>query len=524
MLSTRQLAIEASPTELRRAQELIRRRDELRATASAAALRRAREVIAPYHDNPARFVRECIRWQAGDGPTEYQLENLIALAEHRRVAVRGPHGLGKTATNAWAILWFALTRDIAGEDWKVPTTASAWRQLTNFLWPEVRKWARRLDWDRIGRAPFTKMELMQLNLRLETGEAFAAACSDPATIEGVHADQVLYIYDEAKTIPAEMFDASEGAFSGAGADTAQEAFALASSTPGAPDGRFYALHKREAGLEDWHAIHVTLEDTISAGRVSADWAEQRKRQWGAKSAVFINRVLGEFASSDEDGVIPLAWVEAANERWHQLDLDELGPLTTVGADIARSGADRTVLALRYGNVIRELRRLPKQSTMDTAGMIRGVLQANQHPVLSPVALVDVIGIGAGVVDRLRELGENVAPFNASESTNRLDRSGELGFTSKRAAAWWNLREMLDPDSKLDVALPPEDLLTGDLTAPRWRVMSGGRIQVESKDDIRKRLGRSTDDGDAVVMGFWPEGGPTASAPVFTTKRSRWKLD
>lgn len=479
--------------------------------------------VQDYHDDPAGFVQDCINWKRGHGPTSYQLRNLQKLADHRRLAVRGPHGLGKTAQNAWVVLWFALTRDAAGEDWKVPTTASAWRQLTKFLWPEVRKWSRQLRWDRIGREPFTPLELMQLNLRLRYGEAFAVACEDPATIEGVHADQVLYVYDEAKTIPDETYDASEGAFAGAGSDTNAEAYALASSTPGVPLGRFYNIHKHGPGLEDWHAVHVTLADTIDAGRVSRDWAEQRKRQWGESSAVYANRVLGEFASSEEDGVIPLAWVEAANERWHALDLEHLDPLNTIGADIARSGSDRTVLALRYGLAIKELRRLPKQGTMDTAGQICGVLRGHYHPALAMTAIVDVIGIGAGVVDRLRELGEPVTAFNASEATSRLDRSGELGFVNTRAAALWNLREMLDPDSGIDIALPPDDMLTGDLTAPTWRVMSGGRIQVESKDDIRKRLGRSTDDGDAVVMAYWPEGGMTASAPVFTKSVSRHKL-
>jgi hypothetical protein len=115
--------------------------------------------------------------------------------------------------------------------------------------------------------------------------------------------------------------------------------------------------------------------------------------------------------------------------------------------------------------------------------------------------VDVIGIGAGVVDRLRELGCTVIPFNAAAATQVRDRSGELGFANLRAAAWWSLREMLDPANGIGVALPPDDMLIGDLTAPHWRVLSGGKIKIESKDDIYKRLGRSTDDGDAVVMAF-----------------------
>jgi hypothetical protein len=146
--------------------------------------------------------------------------------------------------------------------------------------------------------------------------------------------------------------------------------------------------------------------------------------------------------------------------------------------------------------------------METAGRVLGVLDANFHPARHLYAVVDVIGIGAGVVDRLRETTRSarVIGFNASEKSRKKDLTGELGFLNKRAEAWWHLRELLDPDSGCAVALPPDDELIGDLTSPTWKVSSGGKIQIESKDDIRKRIGRSTDAGDAVVMAFFPEAG------------------
>lgn len=458
--------------------------------------------IAGYRDDPVAFVTDCFTWKRGKEPAFYQLENLKALVEHQRLCVRGPHGLGKTSTEAWAILWFALTRDAAGEDWKIPTTASSWRQLTKFLWPEVHKWAKLLRWDLIERNPFTKLELMTLTLKLRHGEAFAVASSDPATIEGAHADQILYIYDEAKAIPAKTFDATEGAFSGAGEDTGNEAFALASSTPGEPSGRFYEIQKRETGLEDWHAVYVKLEDTVKAKRVSMEWANQRKKQWGEDSAVYLNRVLGEFASSDEDGVIPLGWVELANERWLALADDgklEAAELEAVGVDVARGGKDKTVIARRFGTCIAELRHTSKEDTMQTTGRVQAAIHGT-----NAMPIVDVLNMGAGVVDRLREMGRPVQAFNASAGTKMRDSTNEFGMVNARAGAWWRLRELLHPDSLADVALPPDDKLIGDLTAPRWKVMSGGNIQIEAKEDIQKRIGRSPDDGDAVVMAFWAE--------------------
>lgn len=467
--------------------------------------------VARYLSDPVAFARECIRWPAGTELAEYQAEILRRLVKLRRLAVRGPHGLGKTTAAALVVLWFALTREAAGIDWKVPTTASVWRQLSKYLWPEIRTWAARIDWRKIGREPFTRHELLDLSLKLRGGEAFALASDDSAALEGAHATQLLYILDEAKSIPASTFDAIEGAFAGAGGDTEAQAFALAISTPGEPSGRFYAIHRREPGLEDWAAYHVRLEQAIAAGRIAQSWADARRRQWGSTSAVFMNRVLGEFASSSEDSVIPLGWVEAATERWRErhpeCGWDEGGhrdcsinpDSSSVGVDVGRGG-DRSVLALRFGDSIDELRSTGRADLMDTVGRVRGVLDA-----YGGKACIDVIGIGAGVVDRLREdkgLAKRVLPFNASEGTKRKDRSGELSFANLRAASWWHLRELLDPDSDREIALPPDDNLIGDLTAPTWKVTSGGKIQIESKQEIRKRLGRSTDHGDAVVMAYW----------------------
>lgn len=472
--------------------------------------------------DPVGFAEQAIIWPEGGGLTAYQRDILAAIPVRRRVAVRGPHGLGKTGVAAIAILWFALSRDAAGIDWKIPTTAGAWRQLSKFLWPEIKKWAKRLRWDILGRGPLAEhTELLALNLKLAHGEAFAIASSNAELIEGVHADSVLYLFDESKAIQAATFEAAEGAFSGSRSDGLPEAFALAMSTPGEPNGVFYDIHARRTGYEDWWVRHVTLEEAITAGRVSRSWAEQRKLQWGAESAVYFNRVLGEFHSSDQDGVIPLSWIEAANERWRAWDdagRPELPGVRTVGVDVARSGSDKTVMAIFDAPVVRELRRTALENTMQTTGRAAGLLNADP----SRRAVVDVIGIGAGVVDRLREQGLPVDAFNASEGTEKKDRSGELGFTSTRAAAWWNLRELLDPAYGADLALPPddgpEDRLTGDLTAPRWRVMSGGRIQVESKDEIRKRLGHSTDDADAVVQAVWDGTGGDARAWIEYLKR------
>jgi hypothetical protein len=486
---------------------LAAKRDQLVIEQRLERATSAQRLLSSYLYDPVGFARDLIFWKPGQGLVDYQQGILQDLVDHRRVAVRGPHGLGKTGIVGIAVLWFALTRDAAGVDWKAITTAGAWRQLTRYLWPEIHKWAPRLRWDRLGRPEFDpRRELLEQMLKLRHGEAFPVASNDAALIEGAHADSLLYVYDEAKAIPAATFDAVEGAFSGARPEGLPEAFAIAVSTPGEPSGRFYDIHARKPGLDDWHARHVTLADAIAAGRVSADWAEDRAAQWGRGSAVFANRVLGEFHSSDEDAVIPLAWVEAAVERWHAW-VDEGRPVQpgrrVVGVDVARSGEDLTVQAIRQGRVVEELRVYAKQDTMVTAGKVGGVLNGAPHVV----AVVDTDGLGAGVTDRLRERGFAIIAFHAGQAARRgktpiTDRSGELKFVNVRSAAWWNLREMLDPAYGEQVCLPPDDKLIGDLTAPHWTVLSGSKIQIEKREDLVKRLGRSPDRGTAVVHAFW----------------------
>lgn len=463
------------------------------------ARRYERKGVQAYLHNPLGFIDNCVRFPVGPdgepgGLTSYQRENFELLERERRLSVRGPHGLGKTTTNALAVHWFALTRDAARIDWKVITTAGAWRQLIKYLWPEIHKWAHYLDWDVIGRRPYTSHELLDLNLKLHYGAASAVAASDKELIEGAHADSLLYIYDEGKSIAADIYDASEGAFSGARRDGLPEAYGLAQSTPGDVQGRFYDIHSRKPGLEDWAVRHVTMREVIDAGRMSPDWARQRAKQWGAESATYANRVLGEFHSSDEDTVIPLSWVEAANERWLQWK-DQGSPVQfgrrVRGVDVARGGADLTVIASRIGPVVYPLETHSLKDTTRIADRV----QAGMHP--TDLAIVDVIGVGAGVVDLLRRRQVQTYAFNASRKSTLRDRSGEFGFMNQRAAMWWTLREMLDPAFDPTLAIPVNDVLLGELTAPKWWVTPAGRIQVESKDDVRKRLGRSTDHADAV---------------------------
>lgn len=475
--------------------DYLKRLAELKTADAEYAAAEARR----YLYDPAGWARDCIRWPEGRSNAPYQTEIMAELCARKRIAVRGPHGLGKSTIMSELVLWFSTTRSLAGIDWKVITTASVWRQLEVYLWPEIHKWARLLNWDALGRGPFLdRVELLDLRLKLPYGAASAVASNQAERVEGAHADEILYILDEAKIIPPETWDAIEGALSNAGDDTEFEAYVVAMSTPGPPSGRFYDIHTRKPGYEDWWVRHVTLEEAIAAGRISREWAEQRARQWGAESALYQGRVLGNFHADDETAVIPLTWVEAAIERWHDWDRAGRPPIEGAewtGVDVGRGG-DESILARRQGHVF----TLAAKRSRDTMEIV------NLAAAEPGKCIVDVVGVGAGVFDRLRELGKKPTAYVGGGGATRKDRSGKYGFTNIRSAAYWYLRECLDPEYEPTLCLPPDDLLISDLTTPTWEITAGvpPKIKVEKKEDVVKRLGRSPDRGDAVVMSLWAD--------------------
>ena len=307
-------------------ERLVAKRDQL------AELRRQR--VQRWVDNPVLWAKECI---PDLELSDYQENELAAIPQHRRVAVRGPRGSGKTMPAAIVFWWFATTRELLGVDWKIPTTAGSWSQVRKYLWPEIHKWHRKIDWKTVGLPrPRLGVELLAHTLKMHYGEGFGKATTDPALIEGAHASHMLVIIDEGKSVVDGIWDAVEGFFANPG-----EHYAFALSTPGAPVGRFSEIHHRQPGYEDWHPIHVTIQQAIAAGRVTEEWVEQRRKQWTEDSQLYRCHVLAEFAG-EEDGVLPLAWVEAAMERGRDLDR-KLRP-ERIGVDVADTGGDQSVIA------------------------------------------------------------------------------------------------------------------------------------------------------------------------------------
>lgn len=214
---------------------------------------------------------------------------------------------------------------------------------------------------------------------------------------------------------------------------------------------------------------------------------------------------GDFAASiqdDEWQVIPTAWVQAAMQRWSPDGRDTY--LDAVGVDVARGGKDKTTLVKRYGNWLGQLIRRPGKTTPDGQAVLRLIMEAldDDAGVHHATVHIDATGVGTSPADLGRAEGLRINPVIFAAATNARDRAGMLRMRNWRSWLWWNMRDILDPDRGDDIALPMDQELLSDLTAPRWKMTASG-VQIEDKDEIIKRIGRSPDAGEAVILACCP---------------------
>lgn len=425
-----------------------------------------------------------------------QRDIAMSVCHNRRTAVRSSHGAGKSFLAAVLACWWIDTHPPGTA--MVISTAPSYDQVHGVLWENIRELHAK------GSLPG---EVQRSDRWLDDqGKLVGFGRRPPdhadSAFQGYHRRYVLVILDEAGGIPAWLWTAAEALTTG------EDCRVIAIGNP--TDNASHFARLRSMGT--WATSKIsTFETPNFTGEIdelpedmryvlpSRTWQEDALTQWGEKSALYQVRVLGEFADSD-DGLIPLSWVAQANLRWHawkDAGGQEVGGRRIFGCDPAWLGEDHTAIAMREGDVIREIRRYSKMDTTQTAEIL---MKALLFP--KSVSVVDVIGIGAGVVDVLRANHQNVIAFNASKPTKHRDSSGQWGFPNLRSASWYNMRELLDPALKATLALPEDDLLAGDLTTPHYGPATGAKILVETKDEIRKRLNRSPDTADAVALSLW----------------------
>jgi hypothetical protein len=221
---------------------------------------------------------------------------------------------------------------------------------------------------------------------------------------------------------------------------------------------------------------------------------------------------GDFMAGREDDpyqIIPTEWVHLANERWRKGEDKPRDKMLIMGIDVAQGGADNTVIAPLRGDRFDPLIREKGTSTPDGPAVATMILAHRRDDCLLSIDLTG--GWGGSARDHLEtHHGIAAEAFVASEGCPERTKDGKLEFLNVRAAGWWRLREALDPENEPTLALPPDARLLAQLTAPTWK-LRGIKIQVESKDDIRKRLGSSTDEADAVIQAWFHRGRAASKA-------------
>ena len=454
---------------------------------------------------PVDFAREVL----GVTLWSKQEEVLNALPHNRRVAVKSANGMGKGFCAAVAVLWFLYYHDQA----IVLTTAPTFRQVRHILWRQIRQLhsQARLP-DLLGGDMFiARWEL--------SGDRYAIGLSAGSAdqFQGFHSENMLIVVDEAEGVSEEIYEAIESVM------TSASPRLLLIGNPTTMTGAFRRAFERERRLyytvtisalespnisEDTAAYLRTgpeaaddstrppIEDRIVIpGLTTGEWVEERREIWGEDSSIYRSRVLAQFPEQGDDTLIPLSDIEAAAvETENTIDLPDpaTGKLpgeVVLAVDVARFGFDRSVILRRRGDRVEDIQTLSGMDTMQVAGrVIEAIRESSPDSVV-----IDEVGIGAGVVDRLREQGYTVRGINVGRRAHRDDR-----FVNRRAEGYWRLRRLFESRS---ILIPPDNRLMGELSGLRFDYDSQGRLKMESKESMRARNLSSPDSADALMLAF-----------------------
>jgi hypothetical protein len=482
--------------------------DDAEASADELAAYEARR--AAWRTDPILYARR----RLGLNPTAQQADLLAAIApEGAKVSVRAGHGVGKSSAVAAAVWWALECFDFA----KIPCTAPTASQLSNVLWAELSKWRRRSDElalaEHLARPLWlssqVKVTADRIAHRAAPGEWYAVARTarpeNPDALQGFHASDltvtedgrairrsetggsILFVIEEASGVADAVFEVAEGALSSPGARL------LMVGNPTRTTGFFARSHHQDRAM--YRALHFAC---AGSPLVDASYRANLARKYGEGSNVVRVRADGEFPRQDDDVLIALELAEAALSR-------EPGPAKgprILGVDPARFGDDRTAFVLRQGARVEHIAVRSRQDTMVTAGEAVALRQRLQADTIH----VDAIGVGAGVVDRLRELGEPVTGVNVA-ATAPERRFGGVEAQGKilRDYLWLEMAEWFakDEPSFAGAERDHAEDLAGEAASLRYAFDSSGRITLESKGRMKRRGLRSPDLADALALTFAP---------------------
>jgi|TARA_Y100000310_G_scaffold171190_1_gene171395 hypothetical protein len=415
-----------------------------------------------------------------------QQEMALSVARNRRTSVVGANSSGKDYTSGGIVLWWLQCWSEA----KVIVTGPTYRQVSDIIWREARRaynWASAdlggLMYDRDPRYEITDERYAQ-----------GFSTDKPWNVQGFHSPHLLVIVTEAHAMPQDAIEALK---------RLNPERLLLTGNPLALGGEFYdsfhgnrELYKtvKIAAIDTPNIDTIDPETGFATGRqvvpgmLTAEDVTERAKEYGVGSPMYVASILAEFPANLEESIVTLVQAEAAVA----LTIPLSGDFAVLGVDVARYGTDKTVMYRRQDRVARKVYEAQGRSLMAIVGRIMELIAAD--PTIK-VVVVDDTGIGGGVTDRLKELrprNVKIMPFIGG-SRARMPR-----FFNRIAECWWRMRQAFQ-DGNLDIE--EDRALISQVTTRRYQLRSDRVIQLERKEEMRKRGGKSPDEADALAMTY-----------------------
>lgn len=435
---------------------------------SANALEKLQE---RFRSEPEFFHREVLGYE----PWERQLEISRSIRDNRNTAIRSCNGAGKTFHIAHEGLRFLFSYYPA----VVLNTAPVWTQVENQYWRYLRDAYNKAIYPLGG-------NLLKTQLNIDEKWFAMGLANDPNRMEafqGWHAENIMVIFDEASGISPKIYEAALGAMAGGKVVR----FVLIGN-PTQNSGPFFDAFKdplyNKIRISAYDVPNVKESKQVVPGLVTHEWVEGVASKYGEDSDIFKVRVLGEFPQQASDTLISIDLVERAfnADRELQNQSDEI-----IGLDPARFGDDDSAFVYRKGNTAKVLEVVNGNNTMELAGKSVQYLRQNKGAKL----FIDIIGLGAGIYDRLKEIPEvRSRVYGVNSAAKARD---EAEYINIRVESWCNVRDWLR-----DAILEKHEGWY-ELANPKYKITSTGKLQLESKEDMKKRGVASPNVGDALAL-------------------------
>ncbi len=457
---------------------------------------------------PDDFFRECLLFE----PDEWQVNAANSLRDKPRVAVKSGQGVGKTGLEACVLLWFLLCY----ENSRVVATAPTKQQLHDVLWAEIDKWMvnspllnQMLKW--------TKTYVYMRGYE-KRWFAIARTATRPENMQGYHADNMLFIVDEASGVADPIMEAITGTLSGANNKL------LMMGNPTKTSGTFYEAFTKDRDLYDCYTVNSELSP-----RTNKDNILSMKRKYGDTSNVVRVRVYGEFPLQEDDVFIPLSFMEQSintelseatakalgeyrTERGELLPRDPSGVTSiSIGCDVARFGDDRTCIGYNVNEAVRFYKKYNGQDTTWTAGNVAALyrwLRKTMQYEDTIYVKIDDGGVGGGVTDQLRAFKRTdpdtystmaIMPVNFGQVIKHKYYYDSTTFMMSV------VRDLVSPVDEAGNEHPPEIVLPNDpdmigqLSVRKYSFATNGKQKVESKKEMKERGLHSPDEGDCILL-------------------------